>query len=305
MVAAEDYTGKSPNVTPGYDTAPRYLAQHVAALEAAGYEVETYNIDAPPANGGTPNGVVHPQIKYPTNLGVLSHFDAVNYYTGDDFVPQDATDTNPRAHDATRDGADRLAARWRGWAHHVMLELRDYANEGGKLVVDGRNVHQPFTVHRARACRRPARDTWTPDKLFGFYYPDEQRAATTTCRARRGALARHRPTTRGRTTSASSAASRRQRRRPARSSTTRAGRRPKAGSLFDGMAPFTRRRGGRQRPQPDRRRHAAAAGQVARCGCATGRRRRANEPLRQETVEADYATTPAQNDHGRRDHLDA
>ena len=33
VVAAEDYKGKSPNVTSGYDTAPRYLAQHVAALE--------------------------------------------------------------------------------------------------------------------------------------------------------------------------------------------------------------------------------------------------------------------------------
>ena len=75
----------SPNVTSGYDTAPRYLTQHVAALEAAGYEVDTYNIDAPPPNGGSPNPVVRPQIKYPTYLGVLSHFDAVDYYTGDDF----------------------------------------------------------------------------------------------------------------------------------------------------------------------------------------------------------------------------
>ena len=62
---------------------------------AAGYEVDTFNIDAPPANGGTPNGVCYPPIKYPTQLGVLSHFDAVNYYTGDDFVPQEVTETNP------------------------------------------------------------------------------------------------------------------------------------------------------------------------------------------------------------------
>ena len=64
VVAAEDYTGVSPNVTPGYATAPRYLAQHVSALEAAGYEVETFNIDAPPPNGGSPNPVQRPQIKY-------------------------------------------------------------------------------------------------------------------------------------------------------------------------------------------------------------------------------------------------
>ena len=107
VVAAEDYTGKSPNVDAGYATAPRYLAQHVAALEAAGYEVETFNIDAPPANGGTPNGVSYPPIKYPTALGVLSHFDAVNYYSGDDFVPQDVSETNPRRLSSAT-GADRL-----------------------------------------------------------------------------------------------------------------------------------------------------------------------------------------------------
>ena len=96
VVAAEDYEGKSPNVTAGYDTAPRYLAQHKAALEAAGYEVETFDIDNPPANGGTPNPVPREQIKYPTHLGVMAHFDAVNYYSGDDFAPQDVTITDPR-----------------------------------------------------------------------------------------------------------------------------------------------------------------------------------------------------------------
>ena len=108
VIAAEDYTGVSPNVTPGYATAPRYLAQHVAALEAAGYEVETFNIDAPPANGGSPNPVQRPQIKYPTNLGVMSHFDAVNYYTGDDFIPQEADGHQP-APLLVGDGPDRLA----------------------------------------------------------------------------------------------------------------------------------------------------------------------------------------------------
>ena len=48
VVAAEDYTGLSPNKTP-YATAPRYLDEHVAALEANGYAVETYDIDDPPA----------------------------------------------------------------------------------------------------------------------------------------------------------------------------------------------------------------------------------------------------------------
>ncbi|MCQ7029767.1 hypothetical protein MRO55_25010, partial [Escherichia coli] len=52
-----------------------------------------------------------------------------------------------------------------------MLELRDYANEGGKLIVDGRNVHQAFTGTNANL-GTTGPWTWTPDKLFGFYYPD-------------------------------------------------------------------------------------------------------------------------------------
>jgi hypothetical protein len=172
VVAAEDYTGKSPNVTAGYDTAPRYLAHHVTALEAAGYEVETFNIDAPPANGGSPNPVVRPQIKYPTNLGVLSHFDAVNYYSGDDFGPQDVSESSPlRMTSATAQSvAINGAKEMSSWAHKVMLELREYANEGGKLVVDGRNVHQPFTSYNA-SLSATGPWNWTPDKLFGFFYP--------------------------------------------------------------------------------------------------------------------------------------
>jgi hypothetical protein len=56
------------------------------------------------------------------------------------------------------------------WAHKVMLELREYANNGGKLVVDGRNVHQPFTSTSA-SLSATGPYTWTPDKLFGFFYP--------------------------------------------------------------------------------------------------------------------------------------
>ncbi len=75
VLAAEDYTGVSPNRTPGYATAPRYLGTHVAALQAAGYEVETYDVDAPPltAAGTAATKAPHP-------LGVLSHFDAVLWY---------------------------------------------------------------------------------------------------------------------------------------------------------------------------------------------------------------------------------
>ena len=158
VVAAEDYTGKSPNVSAGYDSAPRYLDEHVAALEAAGYEVEVFDIDDPPENGGSPNPVVHPRIKYPTYFGVLSHFDAVNYYSGDDFGPQEITETNvARPTSVTaQTPAINQAKEMAPWAHKVMLELREYANTGGKLLVDGRNVHQPFTsLQRESGRHRP------------------------------------------------------------------------------------------------------------------------------------------------------
>ena len=114
VVAAEDYKGVSPNVTTaGYDTAPRYLDTYKTALEGLGYEVATFDVDARRPNGGTPNGVVFPQIKYPTNLGVLSHFDAVVYESGDDFVPQDITNTNPkRMTSATAQTGSNEMAPW-------------------------------------------------------------------------------------------------------------------------------------------------------------------------------------------------
>ena len=169
IVAAEDYKGVSPNVnTAGYDTAPRYVDEYQSSLEALGYEVSVYDVDNPPPTGGTPNGVVFPQIKYPTYLGVLSHFDAVVYESGDDFIPQDVTNTNPRrvTNPTAQTGSQEMAP----WFHHAMLQLRDYANEGGKLIVAGRNVHQPATS-TSTGLTATGPYTWTPDKLFGFNYP--------------------------------------------------------------------------------------------------------------------------------------
>jgi hypothetical protein len=299
VVAAEDYKGVSPNVTPGYDTAPRYLDTYKSSLEALGYEVATYDVDAPPANGGTPNGVVNPPIKYPTYLGVLKHFDAVVYESGDDFVPQDITNTNPRR--MTSATAQTGSQEMAGWFHHAMLELRDYANEGGKLIVTGRGVHQaPTAAANGAQTGNVSLGTtgpysWTPDKLFGFFYPDNnagdddlagtafQRSRSSSndtwgnylgVAGRQGGIG---------TTAASFAAA------PVA---------PKSGGLFDGMTAITvdstagndpnQTTAGAPLPLakiPLRLRNWAAAGAT-------------NEPLRAERVEADYTTTPAQNATG-------
>lgn len=174
VVAAEDYTGTSPNRRPGYDTAPRYVNQYVQALQAAGYETATFDVDKPPANADG-----EPGIKYPTHLGVLSHFDAVVYETGDDFLPQDPSQPNAR-HLPDPSSPDAAGSQvMSDWAHHAMIQLRDFLNEGGKMVVAGRNVHQTFTAadpivgsrEREPSLSNTGPIQWAPDPVDFFFYP--------------------------------------------------------------------------------------------------------------------------------------
>jgi hypothetical protein len=292
VVAAEDYKGKSPNVTSGYDIAPRYLNTYKTALEGLGYEVATYDVDAPPANGGTPNGVVYPQIKYPTYLGVLSHFDAVVYETGDDFGPQDVTETNPRR--MTSATAQTGSVETASWAHHALLELRDYANEGGKLLVAGRNVHQPFTSTGSISATGPW--TWTPDQLFGFNYPannggDDDLPGTAFQRSRGtsndtwqnylGVLGRQSGIGVVQSTSTST--------QPTNNNPAIAGYpvAPKAGGLFEGMPPIVIDESSTNEPNQNADGSPAPQARLALRLRDWGP---SNEPLRRERIEGDYAT---------------
>jgi hypothetical protein len=76
IVANEDYTGVNPDYPAG-TTAPKYADDYAAALDANGVTHATWDVDA--------QGVPHP-------LGVLSHFDAVVWETGDDRLVQDPED---------------------------------------------------------------------------------------------------------------------------------------------------------------------------------------------------------------------
>jgi len=109
IVAAEDYTGDRPS--PG----PAHLAPHVQALAAAGIAADVYDIDA--------RGRVAPDA-----LGVLSHYRAVVWYTGDDIVPRDAG------------GGPGEAATW---ANDLAMAMRDYLNEGGRLLHAGKYAGLP------------------------------------------------------------------------------------------------------------------------------------------------------------------
>jgi hypothetical protein len=109
VLAAEDVTGISPPTTDGA-TSARYADEHVAAIEAAGLTADVYDMDT---RGR----------QVPHHLGVLSHYKAVVWETGDDIIPR-ATGQVPGT-----------AARS---AFQIELAVRDYLNEGGKLLHGGK-----------------------------------------------------------------------------------------------------------------------------------------------------------------------
>lgn len=116
VVSAEDYTGASPAQPPG---GPHYLSYYLDALAANGQSADVYDVDA---NNRTA----------PDALGVLSHYDATIWYTGDDTV----TRTAGRG----AGNVDRLAL-------DEMLEFRAYMNEGGKVLYTGDQAGWQYTAN--------------------------------------------------------------------------------------------------------------------------------------------------------------
>jgi hypothetical protein len=114
VVAAEDYTGASPVQPPG---GPFFLSYYTDALTANGVEFDTYDVDA---HGRTA----------PDNLGVLSHYDAVVWYTGNDTVTREPG--------WGAGNASRLAMQ-------ELLEMRDFMNEGGRVLYTGQRAGQQYT----------------------------------------------------------------------------------------------------------------------------------------------------------------
>ncbi|MFI0448654.1 M14 family zinc carboxypeptidase [Actinomadura sp. 6N118] len=107
VLAAEDVTGASP--AQGV-TQAKYTGAYASSLTAAGYSSDVYDIDK---NGR----------KAPHHLGVLSHYKAVVWETGDDIIPRS---TGQPGGTAAKLGFD------------LELSVRDYVNEGGKLLLTGK-----------------------------------------------------------------------------------------------------------------------------------------------------------------------
>ncbi|AQZ65583.1 putative zinc-binding carboxypeptidase [[Actinomadura] parvosata subsp. kistnae] len=116
VLANEDYTGFNHGST-GTATAPKYTATYQQALKAAGYGSETWDVDA--------QGVPH-------HLGVLSHFKGVVWELGDNRLSMDQQDVVTVTPLGDLPDADVKRSQ-----QDLTISVRDYLNEGGKLVYTG------------------------------------------------------------------------------------------------------------------------------------------------------------------------
>ena len=119
VLAAEDYSGASP--VQGV-TAPKYLSYYTDALTANGISYDVYDVDA---NGRTA----------PDPLGVLAHYDAVIWYTGDDIITREPGWGGGNA--------SRLALT-------ELLSVRDYLNEGGRVLYTGKYAGFEYSTATAQ-----------------------------------------------------------------------------------------------------------------------------------------------------------
>ena len=112
VIADENYSG--PVQDPTTDTeGPDYAQYAVSALEANGVRADVYDVDAE-------------DMTAPHPLGVLSHYDAVVWEKGDDWVTR-------RPGQPGQTGQARVAIE-------TQLAVRDFLNEGGKLFFTGQHA---------------------------------------------------------------------------------------------------------------------------------------------------------------------
>jgi Zinc carboxypeptidase len=117
ILADTDYTGTSN--FPAYtaeDGIPPFLSAYTDAVTASGRTYDVYDVDA---TGAAPD-----------HLGVLLHYDAVIWYTANDLLSRIAGQPGGT-------GAETQA-------NTMMLEVRAFLNEGGRLLYTGRHAGWQF-----------------------------------------------------------------------------------------------------------------------------------------------------------------
>jgi hypothetical protein len=114
VLSAEDYGGIIPNASPF--PGPVYLDEYKQALEANGVPYDVYDVDAQGRAA-------------PDRLGVLAHYKAVIWYTGDDQLIREVGAPG-------QTGTSKLA-------DDEIINVRAYLNEGGKLLYTGEHAATP------------------------------------------------------------------------------------------------------------------------------------------------------------------
>jgi Zinc carboxypeptidase/Immune inhibitor A peptidase M6 len=116
VIADEDYNGVNPTY-PASVTAPKYARDYVDALRAKGISAVVWDVSK--------QGVPH-------HLGVLGHFKAAVWYLGDNRLTQDPEDEL-----TSFLGGDERDLSVAEREQYLTMSVRDYLNEGGKLVHTG------------------------------------------------------------------------------------------------------------------------------------------------------------------------
>ena len=119
VLAAEDYTGVSQLPNYASTTSPNYAASYLTAVQDAGFAADLYDVDARGRQA-------------PHHLGVLAHYDAVVWYTANNVTTRSTDHPSPSAY------VGKLA-------NDMEVTVRDYLNEGGKVIVSG----QHFSIEHA------------------------------------------------------------------------------------------------------------------------------------------------------------
>ncbi|WP_131742592.1 M14 family metallopeptidase [Actinomadura roseirufa] len=128
VIADEDYTGVNPTYPAGTN-APKYAQQYADLVKAADHKPLLWDIDKDGA---------------PHDLGVLKHFKAVVWYLGDNRLTQDAADEPVKTHLGDQPDS-QVADR----EQQLVLSVRSYLNEGGKLLHTGETTGYNGPLGRA------------------------------------------------------------------------------------------------------------------------------------------------------------
>ena len=179
VVAAEDYTGLSPNKTP-YASAPRYLDEHVAALHGGRLRGRDDRRRQPAGGPERPGRIEADQrtsacCRTSTRSSTTPATTSSRRRSGQGVTAENYRRGNTPGSNGTFGliGSTHLP----NWGVRNAHMLRNYMNDGGKVLMTGRNVWVQQTTNRS--CTECGLNSysgysWWQDPVYGFDYPPNQ-----------------------------------------------------------------------------------------------------------------------------------